>query len=137
MNKPFLARYSSMANRFRSRFHDDIVEVKPEKLEPAVLLEIIRDLAEVAIKGPVRSDGQEGRAELIRFFEQLARIARQVQQSRGRPRRQDVTEALRLEAAGVSRKEIYRRLEKNTRDSQRSLREAMRQRKLRAGRATK
>jgi hypothetical protein len=49
----------------------------------------------------------------------------------GRPRRQDVTEALQLEAAGVSRKEIYRRLGKGARDEQHALREAMRQRRAR------
>jgi hypothetical protein len=49
----------------------------------------------------------------------------------GRPRRADVTEALHLEAAGVSRKEIYRRLGKATHNEQHALREAMRQRKAR------
>jgi len=49
----------------------------------------------------------------------------------GRPRRQDVTQAVQLEATGVSRKEIYRRLGKSTRDEQHALREAMRQRRAR------
>ena len=49
----------------------------------------------------------------------------------GRPRREDVTEALRLEAAGASRKEIYRKLGKSTAIEQHALREAMRQRKWR------
>jgi hypothetical protein len=47
----------------------------------------------------------------------------------GRPPRADVTEALRLEASGASRKEIYRLLGKD--DEQHALREAMRQRKAR------
>ncbi len=49
----------------------------------------------------------------------------------GRPKRADVTEALRLEAEGVSRQQIYRRLSKNTREEQHALREAMRMRKYR------
>jgi len=49
----------------------------------------------------------------------------------GRPKRADVTEALLLEAQGVSRQQIYRRLSKNTRDEQHALREAMRMRKYR------
>ena len=49
----------------------------------------------------------------------------------GRPERADVTEALRLEAEGVSRQQIYRRLSKNTREEQHALREAMRMRKYR------
>ena len=59
------------------------------------------------------------------------------QPRRGRPRRADVTEALRLEADGVPRKEIYRLLNKNTRDQQHALREAMRQRKARKRRRDK
>jgi hypothetical protein len=49
----------------------------------------------------------------------------------GRPRREDVTEAIRLEAEKISRPEIYRRLGKATRDQQHALREAMRQRRAR------
>lgn len=49
----------------------------------------------------------------------------------GRPPRADVTEALRLESEGCRRTEIYRRLGKNTREDQRALREAVRQRKAR------
>jgi hypothetical protein len=49
----------------------------------------------------------------------------------GRPRRSDVTKALRLEEEGESRKEIYRLLGKNTQAKQHSLREAMRQRRRR------
>jgi hypothetical protein len=49
----------------------------------------------------------------------------------GRPRREDVTQAMRLEADGVSRKEIYRRLGKTTHEQQHALREAMRQRRAR------
>ena len=49
----------------------------------------------------------------------------------GRPKRADVTEALHLEAEGVSRQQIYRRLSKNTKDEQHALREAMRMRKYR------
>lgn len=51
--------------------------------------------------------------------------------SAGRPRRDDVTEAIELESQGMSRKEIYRRLGKATHDAQHALREAMRQRKAR------
>jgi hypothetical protein len=51
--------------------------------------------------------------------------------SAGRPRREDVTEAMRLEADGVKRLEIYCRLGKITRDQQHALREAMRQRRAR------
>src|SRR5262249_50093226 len=47
---------------------------------------------------------------------------------RGSHQHADVTEALRLEAEGMSRKEVYRRLGKATRDQQHALREAMRQR---------
>jgi hypothetical protein len=49
----------------------------------------------------------------------------------GRPRLNDVTEALKLQASGVSAKEIYRRLGKGTAGEQRNLREAMRQRRRR------
>jgi len=38
--------------------------------------------------------------------------------SAGRPRREDVTEAVRLEADDVKRQEIYCRLGKTTRDQQ-------------------
>jgi hypothetical protein len=51
--------------------------------------------------------------------------------SAGRPCREDVTEATRLEADGVTRGEIYRRLGKVTREQQHALREAMRQRRAR------
>jgi hypothetical protein len=49
----------------------------------------------------------------------------------GRPKRLDVTLALKWEAEGLSRKEIYRRLGKHTGAAQRLLCEAMRQRRLR------
>jgi hypothetical protein len=49
----------------------------------------------------------------------------------GRPRREDITEALHLESEGVPRKEIYRRLGKTTHEGQHSLKEAMRARKYR------
>jgi hypothetical protein len=49
----------------------------------------------------------------------------------GRPRREDVTQAMRLEAGGITRREIYCRLGKATRDEQHALREAMRQRRAR------
>jgi hypothetical protein len=49
----------------------------------------------------------------------------------GRPWREDVTQAMRLESDGVTRREIYRRLGKATRDEQHALREAMRQRRAR------
>jgi hypothetical protein len=49
----------------------------------------------------------------------------------GRPCRDDVTEAMRMEADGVTRGEIYGRLGKTTRDQQHALREAMRQRRAR------
>ena len=49
----------------------------------------------------------------------------------GRPRREDVTQAMMLEADGVPRKEIYRRLGKATNDQQHALREAIRQRRAR------
>jgi hypothetical protein len=49
----------------------------------------------------------------------------------GRPRREDVTQAMRLEAEKICRKEIYRRLDKTTRAEQHALREAMRQRRAR------
>jgi hypothetical protein len=55
----------------------------------------------------------------------------------GRPRREDVTEAMRLEADHVSRKEIYRILGKNTHEQQHALREAMRQRRARRRRRDK
>src|SRR5215813_15578130 len=51
--------------------------------------------------------------------------------SAGRPWREDVTEAMRLEADHVSRGEIYRRLGKTTHEQQHALREAMRQRRAR------
>jgi hypothetical protein len=50
----------------------------------------------------------------------------------GRPRRADVTQALQLEGENISRKEIYHRLGKATRDEQHALREAMRQRRARS-----
>jgi hypothetical protein len=64
----------------------------------------------------------------------LARIQRQVPPypRPGRPCRTDVTQALQFEGEGVSRKEIYRRLGKATREEQHALREAMRQRKARS-----
>ena len=65
--------------------------------------------------------------EAVQYFAQLLVPNRKV----GRPKRADVTEALRLEAEGVSRQQIYRRLSKNTRDEQHALREAMRMRKYR------
>lgn len=46
----------------------------------------------------------------------------------GRPRHADVTQAVRLEAQGVSRKEIYRRLGKRSHEEQHALKNAMRQR---------
>jgi hypothetical protein len=52
--------------------------------------------------------------------------------SPGRPRREDVTKAIQLERENVSRKEIYRRLGKVTPAQQRSLLEAMRQRRARS-----
>lgn len=55
----------------------------------------------------------------------------------GRPRWDDVTEALRLEAAGTSRKEIYCQLGNRTAPEQHALREAMRQRKWRGRRKPK
>jgi hypothetical protein len=55
----------------------------------------------------------------------------------GRPRREDVTKALRWETEGVPRKNIYRRLGKITCDQQHALREAMRQRKFRMRRRDK
>ena len=65
--------------------------------------------------------------EAVQYFARLLRPNRKV----GRPKKVDVTEALRLEAEGVSRQQIYRRLGKNTRDEQHALREAMRMRKYR------
>ena len=65
--------------------------------------------------------------ETARYFALLIAPSRRA----GRPKRADVTEALRLEAEGVSRQQIYRRLSKNTRDEQHALREAMRMRKYR------
>jgi hypothetical protein len=50
---------------------------------------------------------------------------------RGRPQHSDVTRALRLEAEGKSRKEIYRALAKNTHEKQHALSQAMRHRKMR------
>ncbi len=72
---------------------------------------------------------QDSRAakEAVQYFARLLRPNRKV----GRPKRADVTEALRLEAEGVSRQQIYRRLSKNTREEQHALREAMRMRKYR------
>ena len=52
----------------------------------------------------------------------------------GRPRSRDVTRALEMEAQGISRKEIYVRLGRRTRLQQLTLREAMRQRRLRVRR---
>jgi hypothetical protein len=52
----------------------------------------------------------------------------------GRPRRQDVTEAVRLQAAGLPWRVIYIRLGKHTRDEQYALRAAVRLRKYRAKR---
>jgi hypothetical protein len=49
----------------------------------------------------------------------------------GRPKSSDVTTALQLKAEGKSNKEIYRLLGKTTQPEQHSLREAMRQRKIR------
>ena len=49
----------------------------------------------------------------------------------GRPRREDVTQAMRLEAEKISRQEIYHRLGKATCDQKHALREAMRQRRAR------
>src|SRR5690242_11206814 len=49
----------------------------------------------------------------------------------GRPRRQDIDEAMRMTAEGLSPKEIYRRLNRTSRDEQCALREAMRQRRRR------
>jgi hypothetical protein len=49
----------------------------------------------------------------------------------GRPRRADVTEALRLESQGVVRSVIYSRLGKSTQQEKHALVQAMRQRKRR------
>ncbi len=65
--------------------------------------------------------------EAVQYFARLVSPQRKI----GRPKKADVTEALRLEAEGVSRQQIYRRLSKNTRDEQHALREAMRMRKYR------
>lgn len=48
----------------------------------------------------------------------------------GRPQRADVTEAFNLVLQGVPKREIYRRLGKNTPTEQRALCEAIRQRRL-------
>lgn len=76
---------------------------------------------------PIPDRQQANRAGRL-FARALYPIAR-----RGRPQRSDVTKALRLEAEGKTRKEIYRLLGKATHEQQHALREAMRQRKRREG----
>jgi hypothetical protein len=52
----------------------------------------------------------------------------------GKPRHADVDEAMRLEQTGVRRQQIYRRLGKSDPLSKHALRQAMRQRRIRARR---
>ena len=98
---------------------------------PAYLAPLRGRLLEVAssLRTEFGSLLQDPRAakQAVQYFARLLRPNRKV----GRPKRADVTEALRLEAEGVSRQQIYRRLSKNTRDEQHALREAMRMRKYR------
>ncbi len=98
---------------------------------PAYLSPLRRRLLEVAssLRTEFGSLLQDPRAakEAVQYFARLVSPQRKA----GRPKRADVTEALRLEAEGVSRQQIYRRLSKNTRDEQHALREAMRMRKYR------
>jgi hypothetical protein len=76
----------------------------------------------------------EVRAEVCEVFgKAFLDLAKKLRGGRrpGRPRYKDITEAMRMEAAGVSRKEIYRRLGKATPLAQHALKEAMRQRRRR------
>lgn len=88
-----------------------------------------RQLLELLDHHLSREDRQRLSRALINFGRRIGRGRRP-----GRPPRADVSEALRLEACGVSRKEIYRRLGKVTRDEQHAMREAMRLRRYRARR---
>jgi hypothetical protein len=55
----------------------------------------------------------------------------QIVRPKGRPRRQDVSEALKLEAEGKTRIQIYSALGKTTEEEKRALRDSMRMRKFR------
>ena len=72
------------------------------------------------------------RAEKTRLEILVHRTLPPLPAPKGRPPRSDVTQALQLEREGISRREIYCRLGKATRDEQHALREAMRQRKSRS-----
>ncbi len=83
-----------------------------------------------ALKDLLAEATREGLLEAIGYgFLELAR--RERHRRPGRPKHDDITEALRLESEGVSRKEIYRRLRKTTHKDQHDLKEAMRARKYR------
>jgi hypothetical protein len=79
-------------------------------------------------------DGPEC-AELLevigRSFLRLAGLIRGGRR-RGRPPRKDVDAAMRMQAGGATRTEVYRQLGKSTPSEQRALREAIRQRRRRA-----
>jgi hypothetical protein len=122
--------------RFLNSRLSEIGPIAPEALDPPTVLRLIRELADAAIHKHHTGETPDRKqdAEIIEFFDELAKLARQVRRSVGRPQRKDVTDALKLEAAGESRKEIYRRLGKQTQAEQHALREAMRTRKNRAKR---
>jgi len=95
------------------RFFVELVEIRDDGSRAVVRSEDLKPalVAEVVKFGMAKAFGRGGRKN-------------------GRPRRSDVTAALRLEAAGVARSQIYGRLGKGAPQEQHSLREAMRKRKF-------
>jgi|SRR5579872_5934012 len=62
-------------------------------------------------------------------------ILQMLRKRTGRPPDNEISIAMQLETAGIPRKNIYHHLNKTTREQQRALSEAMRQRRLRQRRA--
>ena len=92
------------------------VPKKPELQKPVTAPKKVSITAEMC----------DGMAEALTLYAKHLRRARP-----GRPRREDVTQALRMEAAGETRRSIYQQLGKSAIHEQHALREAMRQRKFR------
>jgi hypothetical protein len=108
--------------------------VDPKTLPRPVLLDIIRDLAKSAVEScgtQSSSVARKERAELNKFFAEIASVARRVLLKRGAPTKDHLDEAEQLLADGKTMKEVCRALEKKTPAERNALKTALRQRKYR------